>query len=63
MRIGQRVEQSMGVRQSGVVIPRFYGPFTDGQYRQPEMGERAVYVQWDNGTKGWIHEAFLCPIN
>jgi len=61
-KVGQRVETTMGIRQRGEVIPRFYGPFTDGQYRQPEGRERPVYVRWEDGTKGWIQEPFLRAI-
>lgn len=61
--IGDRVRKNMGVRMEGSVIaPFFWKDCTDGQYREPiESDEPIVWVQWDNGTKGWIHESFLWP--
>lgn len=57
--IGRRVEKTMGIRETGIVIRPFVGPFTDGQYRLPYRHERPVYVQWDDGTRGWIQREFL----
>lgn len=61
-KIGDRVRKNAGVEQRGVVIAPFYGPYTDGQYRTPdgklEM-RNAVYVKWDDGTKGWLASQYL----
>ena len=58
-KLGERVHKTMGVRVSGIVIRRFAGPYTDGQYRAPTSKDHPVFVRWDDGTVGWIDEAFL----
>jgi hypothetical protein len=56
--IGTRVRTTMGCYCAGVIVPRFYWKdATDGTYRAPERHECAVWVAWDNGTRGWMHEA------
>lgn len=65
--IGTRVITTMGVRQAGVVVPSFYWKeSTDGTYRAPDHAEHerkeAVWVKWDNGTKGWISAAHLTRV-
>jgi lipocalin len=59
--IGSKVRTIMGVRLTGKVIPRFYGPFTDGQYRNPYDSEKseAVFIEWEDNTKGWILARFI----
>ena len=60
MKLGDRVLKNMGVRQVGTVVesvPRHL--WSDGSYRYPESGESPVWVRWDDGTMGWIHECFL----
>jgi hypothetical protein len=61
MKIGRRIEKTMGIRRLGTIIAPFnWRECTDGQYRQPtRLDGRIVWVQWDDGTKGWIHESFV----
>lgn len=59
MQIHSRVKKTMGIQQTGTVIEKFFGPFTDGSYRQPYDYENAIYIKWDDNTKGWIHSQFL----
>ena len=55
---GDRVKKHMGVRLSGKVIPQFYWKdSTDGTYSEPEKGY--VSVQWDDGTKGYVHKSHI----
>lgn len=60
--IGRRVHKTMGIRESGTVIKPFAGPYSDGQYRAPYRHEKPVYIQWDDGTRGWIQREFVQPI-
>ena len=59
---GTRVHRTMGVRQSGTVLPHAVHriDWTDGTYRYPEWShERPVWVRWDDGTAGWTHREAL----
>lgn len=56
--VGDKVEKTMGVRLTGTVVPRFpWGNSTDGTYKAPASTD--VAVEWDDGTRGYIHPAFL----
>ena len=55
---GTRIKKIMGVRLTGIVVEYFYWKdSTDGTYKEP--GRDHVAVQWDDGTKGWIHKCFI----
>ena len=57
---GTPVRKTMGVALSGEVIgsiPKDH--YTDGQYREPLPHEHPVYVQWSDGSRGWIQRPFL----
>jgi hypothetical protein len=56
---GTPVQTVMGVRLRGKVVNRLAKRYTDGQCREPEPHERPVYVQWEDGTYGWISRACL----
>lgn len=60
---GQIVIKTMGVFLVGKVLSEFPKPrdYTDGSYREPQGWDcrEAVPVQWEDGTKGWIHARFL----
>lgn len=58
-RAGTRVRKTMGVRMSGTAVRPFSGKYTDGQYRAPTTRERVTHVRWDDGTRGWAHDALL----
>jgi hypothetical protein len=59
--IGAGVRTTMGTRRSGRIVPKFYWrEATDGTFRAPESRDRnVVWVQWDDGTKGWTHGSML----
>jgi hypothetical protein len=58
--IGDEVKTTMGVKRTGKVIKPFdYKKATDGTYREPYAKDKVVYVEWDDGTKGWSHEIHL----
>lgn len=58
--IGTRVQTTMGIIRTGIVIDKYMGPFTDGSYRDPYFYEDVVYCQWDDdNTKGWTHRQFV----
>lgn len=58
--IGDHVSKVMGCRMEGkVVAPFFWKDSNDGTYRAPVSGDKPVWVQWNNGTKGWIHASFV----
>ena len=60
---GTPVLKTMGVAGSGVVIARIpRDRYTDGQYREPLPHERPVYVQWSDGSRGWLQRPFLMPL-
>jgi hypothetical protein len=55
-KVGDSVKKTMGCRLQGRVIkPISINQYTDGSYRPPHRHEKVVYVEWDDGTKGWIH--------
>jgi hypothetical protein len=56
---GIKVQTVMGVRLRGTVVNRLAQKYTDGQYREPQPHEHPVYVQWEDGTYGWISRACL----
>jgi len=59
-KVGSRVCTTMGVRRTGTVIEPFnWKDSNDGTYRGPTSKEKAVWVKWNDGTKGWIHDAFV----
>lgn len=59
-KVGQRIKKTMGVRQSGEVIPYVYkANYTDGSYREPRSSEDVTYVKWDDGSKGWAFDCHL----
>jgi len=59
-RIGDAVATDMGVRERGRVVKPFpWKDCTDGQYRPPGPRERVAWIQWEDGTRGWIHRVFL----
>lgn len=50
--VGTKVKTDMGLKRTGVVIPRFnWKEADDGTYSEPKPD--AVAVQWDNGEKGF----------
>ena len=58
LKLGDRVEKTMGVRMIGTIIAPFpWAEHTDGSYAPP--GRWDVPVLWDDGTKGYIHKNFL----
>jgi len=61
--IGEKARTDMGVRREGVVVfPFSWKDCTDGQYRSPESKDGSVvWVQWNDGTRGWIQKQFLLP--
>ncbi len=60
---GTNVRRTMGIREFGIVIGRIpRDQYTDGQYREPLPHERPVYVQWSNGSRGWLHRSVLAPL-
>ena len=60
--LNSRVITVMGVITKGIVIKRQAKRFTDGQYREPLSHERPVYVEWDDGSYGWVDRRFIRPI-
>jgi len=64
MNVGTIVKTTMGLALRGKVIdPIPKSQYTDGQYREPEdIDDDVTYVQWDNGTKGWIPGCFIIEI-
>src|SRR5208282_4645232 len=60
--IGQRVQKTMGVRLTGrVIAPVPRSQWSDGTYRAPNSRDQAVWVQWSDGTKGWVSAGHLAP--
>jgi len=51
--VGTPVHKEMGVRMDGVVVAPFSkDQATDGSYGDPKPN--SVFVEWTDGTKGWI---------
>lgn len=63
MLYGTRVMTAQGVKLTGTVVPRIpLSKYSDGSYREPSTRERPVFVEWDDGTKGWLSAGYVVPI-
>jgi hypothetical protein len=57
-KVGDTVDKTMGIRQSGVISSPFHWKdSTDGTYKAPEKGY--VPVSWNDGTCGYCHKSHL----
>ena len=60
---GDRVVKVMGVRMEGKVIPEFsWKAADDGTYRPP-MSSGVVWVEWENGTRGWVSAVHIRKVS
>lgn len=57
---GTTVEKLVGTPDKGTVIPRIQlSAMTDGSNRMPSTRENPVFIQWNDGRKGWIQRHLL----
>jgi len=58
LRVGDRVKKVMGVVEHGTVVREMHD-YSDGSYRRPYGHENAIFVKWDDGTKGWVNNVHV----